>query len=732
MQFVLTCGKTRFNSAAHEKTKRDILGYIRCKTGNDTNIYERTGDVTSHVALEFYEEKKKKHFIIGAVMDSSSDLSSPKAIFYRIENRRIADELFLNENKPRNISNFKIKLKSLEGKLLNTQTSAQEDFLHRFGGLGTRFTELLPKALAFRPISNVKDFVYSYLLDEKQVNIEFLKENVKTYMEFERVLKGIKEKLLKLEDIIENYNELERINENIKIHDYIILRSQMELVEKEIGNKEIELKNLETLFNNGKIKGLELNDEINKNKNLGDELHKSLLSNETYLLTNTLEKEINDLKSELSRLENRSVDFDREVKRILETGRKLSESGCLLNGIQEFVTLSKSLEGKDGAEKFIRIIGTLEQSYNNKKDELLNERAELGIKEKEVYKKLEEIEKDIKSLENKQLVYDRNVINLRESIREELKAQTGRDIEPKIVCELLQIKDIAWKNAVEGYLNTQRFNLILDPEHFDISIDTYERVKGRKNIYGVGLVNTSKLEQYSDCPEDSLAYIVGSDNKYAKYYANMILGKVVRCREVLELKKYSCSITPTCMVYQNNTARQINPEVYSKPYIGADAYKKQLELKLQEKREYQDKLMKLNESLSNINNLLDQLKNPRFDYIRENALIKVDIMSRQEALKEKKQQLSRIDKSTMLSLQLELEDIKKSISSLEKKKDSLSKENLRYEISIENLVNEIREKTQELTASSGRLLVLKKRTHQFSQGQGRGLRKSSDQGILMP
>jgi DNA repair exonuclease SbcCD ATPase subunit len=106
IQFVLCGGKTKFNQAAHEKAKRDLLGYVRCKTGRDENEYERTGDVTSHISIEFYEEKKKKYFIIGTVIDSASNLSNPKMVFYRIENKRLADDIYFKGNIPRNISDL--------------------------------------------------------------------------------------------------------------------------------------------------------------------------------------------------------------------------------------------------------------------------------------------------------------------------------------------------------------------------------------------------------------------------------------------------------------------------------------------------------------------------------------------------------------------------------------------------------------------------------------------------
>ena len=58
---------------------------------------------------------------------------------------------------------------------------------NRFGRLEDKFFRLIPKALAFRPIDDIKDFVYSYVLDEKEVNIDVLRENVRSYQDFQRL-----------------------------------------------------------------------------------------------------------------------------------------------------------------------------------------------------------------------------------------------------------------------------------------------------------------------------------------------------------------------------------------------------------------------------------------------------------------------------------------------------------------------------------------------------------------
>lgn len=76
-------------------------------------------------------------------------------------------------------------------------------------------------------------------------------------------------------------------------------------------------------------------------------------------------------------------------------------------------------------------------------------------------------------------------------------------------------------------------------------------MRREKSAYGVGLINTQKMEEYDKVPEGTLATVVTSKNKYAKRFINMILGKVQMCERYSDLKKYPTSITKECMKYQN-------------------------------------------------------------------------------------------------------------------------------------------------------------------------------------
>lgn len=191
IQFVVTCSTNYFNKAAHENGKRKLTGYIRCKTGRENRPYERTGEISAHVALEFYEEKRQKYFIVGAVVDSASE-GQEKTVRYLMDGERLEDGLFFQGKVPRSIAQFRAG----NGKKIKTWCTTEKDarqmIKNRFGRLEDKFFKLIPKAMAFRPIDDIKDFVYSYVLDEKEVNIDILRENVRTYQDLQRTLDKIK------------------------------------------------------------------------------------------------------------------------------------------------------------------------------------------------------------------------------------------------------------------------------------------------------------------------------------------------------------------------------------------------------------------------------------------------------------------------------------------------------------------------------------------------------------
>ena len=232
IQFVITCSKANFNKAAHEKGKRNLNSYIRCKTGREDRPYERTGSLSAHIALEFFDEARKRPFIVGAVMDSASEEKEPNAAWYLAENKEITDDLFKTGRQIKSISAFRATNKGVIT-FAATAAEAKKMMLNRFGRLEDKFFSLIPKALAFKPIHDIKDFVYSYVLDEKDVNIEALKENVRSYQDLERMLQDVKQRIGELEHICAKEREVENYLRIDRYQEYYIARAGKELTQQD-------------------------------------------------------------------------------------------------------------------------------------------------------------------------------------------------------------------------------------------------------------------------------------------------------------------------------------------------------------------------------------------------------------------------------------------------------------------------------------------------------------------
>ncbi|WP_008825250.1 ATP-binding protein [Haloplasma contractile] len=708
IQYVLTAGKQYFNSAANDKAKRDLMGYVRCKTGRDSNQYERTGDVSSHIALEFLDEKKKKSFIIGAVIDSSGNLSTPKVNFYRIEDQKMNESLFLQENHvPRTISNFKATIKGKQAKVLTTQNEARKDFRHRFGSLNDRFFELLPKALAFKPINKIKDFVYSYLLDEKDVDIEYLKDNIHTLREYEKYLKIIKQKLTDLESIDRSYQEYLNIEETIKIQDYIIKRASKELNEQNINNKKHKLSTIETKLD---LVGSKLNQtekEIEERSEEKANLDRSLANDDTYQAIRELEKTIRSLNIDLDTYRKKEQKLDYIFHEAFTTVKEMNALDVNLASMVPFYEYKNETISEANMNDLINKTKSLSSEIDGFKDQMFNKKATLDFKRSQEQEGLAVIEQDIKSLSSKKLVYPRYVTDLQQAIHQGLKRELGKDIEPKILCELLNVKDDKWQNAIEGYLNTQRFNLIIEPEYFDHALEIYERVKYKRNIHTTGLVNTKRLKQYEESDENSLSYMVTSKNKHASNYVNMLLNKVVRCETVDELKNHRIAITPTCMVYKNKTARQIKEDVYKIPFIGQDAYKKQLEQKRELRAEKLAILSDYRDKINHCIHCLDLCKRLNLNYIIENSEIKINVQNTVNKISENEKKLNKIDRASMLDLQIHIEQVNKELKEIKQKEKQLIKDlqDLQVEERIlNNKLDELNGKSSSLTPALNQVI----------------------------
>ncbi len=683
IQFVVTCSTNYFNKAAHENGKRKLTGYIRCKTGRENRPYERTGEISAHVALEFYEEKRQKYFIVGAVVDSASE-GQEKTVRYLMDGERLEDGLFFQGKVPRSIAQFRAG----NGKKIKTWCTTEKDakqmIKNRFGRLEDKFFKLIPKAMAFRPIDDIKDFVYSYVLDEKEVNIDILRENVRTYQDLQRTLDKIKLRMGRLEKIEGFYRQVEDGTRKDRMYEYFLDRIEVDILEEEIRQLESAIVHDTYRLERWNQEIAEAQKEKEERQAIRDNLYAELASDKDFIARDEQQKKLLLLEERERQLSGErqqllaSVNMAKaEVNRLLQVP---DADDCIRSYGEQLGQLEKTVRIDDFKDTLQKVIAY----KNHMSDRVYKRRAELDMNLRELSGQKKEWDLKIENLMKKKLSYPEEVTRVMNAIREEF-ARIGRTPEPRILCEMLEITDDSWRNAVEGYLNTQRFYILVEPDNFDIALGTYDRLRREKKTYGVGLINTQNLEGYDTAPEGSLATVVTSGNKYARRYINMVLGKVTMCDHYSHLKKYKTAITRECMRYQNHVASAIKPAIFETPYIGKNAIRVQLEQAKHKSKELENQIKEKQNVLQKLEELQKPLSTETDTDIKYRVDVLVELGNTAQEIKNCRANIATLEKnSNMILKQIQLSELEKIIR---EKEEQIARDNRRVGQTEQNIEN---------------------------------------------
>ena len=428
-----------------------------------------------------------------------------------------------------------------------------------------------------------------------------------------------------------------------------------------------------------------------------DHLYAELASDKDFIARDEQEKRLHRLEDKHNRLLG-----ERDV--LMESVDKAKAQVNRLLRVPDVDACMEAYSVQLGELKRAADIGafkdTLQQviSYKNQMSgKVYKRRAELDIEIRELSGKKKEWDLKIENLMKKKLSYPDEVTRVMQAIREEF-VRIGRTPDPRILCEMLEITDETWRNAVEGYLNTQRFYILVEPDNFDIALGTYDRLRREKRTYGVGLINTQNLDGYDTPPEGSLATVVTSSNKYAKRYINMVLGKVMMCDHYSHLKKYKTAITKECMRYQNHVASAIKPSIFETPYIGKNAVRVQLEQAKEKSRELGNQCKEKQNILQN----LEELQNPLSTDIDTDIKYRVDVLtdlcSTRQEIRNCKDNIATLEKNSNVMLkQIQLAELEKIIREVEEQISRLNRKVGQTEQNIGNTRERLEEKQIALT-----------------------------------
>lgn len=577
IQYLLVGGRggAKFNIAANDMAKRTLDGYVRGKIGAENKEFLRNGDVITHIALEFYDEINKTYNIVGAVLDLPKN-SSLKERLYILENYAITEEMYVENNKPRDYKNMKDYLKGVgvEFDYFESQKKYRDAVSKFFGIDALKYSKLLPKALAFKPV-DLQSLVFEFLLDDNPIDIQSLKNNVNQLKKVEAQIKSDREKLESLEKIKEIGNDLIKNEEQLDVNRLINNLNWVEQRETFVQNSESEISSLDRKLEQLREKRKEIEGKITQNDERILSLEKAKDSNDLSRTVDKIKQEKDSIQKEydhqneicanIRKMLDEEYDYLKEI--IKHVPDKSMAAFC------DYYSKNKNQIILKDLESHLSLVAQAIDSYDKA---FYVERQNIESDKKDLSEQLNKAKQQLNSLEQNIKPYPRTVVMLTDLINKELSRKYEKEINARPFADLIDIADESWRNAVEGYLNTQRFDIIIDPIYFDEALQIYDNVKMNEKIYGVGLVNTTKLAEFDYIGENSLASKIKTDHIYARKYANMLLSQVTCCENVQDLKKFKRAVTKTGMTYGNYTARQINPNTWEVPFIGKKATETQI------------------------------------------------------------------------------------------------------------------------------------------------------------
>ncbi|HHT97100.1 MAG TPA: AAA family ATPase [Clostridiales bacterium] len=688
IQLVLTTNTRKFNTAANEKSNRDLKGYVRCKTGDEERAYLREGSVITYVALEFYEEKRNQYFTIGVKIDSADDESRLNSKWF-CEECKLDSLSFLTDGRPSMTGEFRKDDRKVS--LISQVSEAKLRFARRLGNLEERFFDIIPKSLAFKPMDKVKDFINKFLLSEKNIEVSALRKNINLLKEFENLMEITKEKTKSLEEILNKHDELEMKDREIRINDILIKKAEIEDINDLIALLDKEIHIYKRQLEEEKIKEKEADQKHESENNRLSNLQIAHANNEITKLINDTENDIKSLNKDKDYLSEKLKKLKGMVTKLIETLSLLSKYDEVIATKEQILNF---LNTKIDISKNRELVYDLKINLNNYKETYTEKFYVLRSQLDKALDKRLELENEIKDLKNKKLSYPNNTKLLKNAIEEEFRK---RDIDSpvRIFSDLLEITDPRWQNAIEGYLNNQRFYIIVEPNHYKIALNVYHRI--RKEVHSVGLINTGKLKLDIKTNPESLAYVITSDNIFAKSYANYLLNRIVRCENIDQLKDHNIAITFDCFLYQNFAVRRIYEKVYSTPFIGAHAYKVQLELKEKEYNQLIDKIKMIKDEETKYKSLTRAIEFCNMDVIDENIEVPVRI-EKVISLIEAKQTELKMAKSNpnYIEIQIEIESCKKQVKRYREDHYAIRDKTIELKKDIEFKEKEVEERKEDL------------------------------------
>lgn len=670
MQIVLyanTDGRGFFNKAAADDSDRSLIEYLRGMVSigdNNEENYIRNKNFSTTIVLELEQTATKDKECIGVVFDVETATNHVSRLFfwhkgeipknhYRTKERAMATtevREYIQKNREKEECYFGASNERFRRQLYDIY----------LGGLDMeKFPRLFKRAIPFKMNIKLEDFVREYICMEQDIQIEDMQESVMQYGRMRQKIEDTMKELERLGEIKESFSVYQNQKEEVqKLHaqytklEMMILKQQAMTFQEKI-TKAQEDKSVQE----SSKKALEL--EIEELSLAYDELVKQL-ANSGYEQWKTKLQGVNELLEQLSRNKVSWEQCCQRLKQWIEVDITPNQT------VWDIETFAK---GEIDLGQLCR----LKHSLKVMREDLEEQRQENASKLRRLKRRKKEVDVELKELKKGNKAYPQALENARYEIQNKLSHQAGELVKVYILADFLDMKSETWHKAVEGYLASNKLALVVEPQYAKDAMGIY-REMDPKRLLGVSVLDTEKiLTQHISVKEHALSEEVIAKEPYVRSFIDLLLGKVMKCTTVEQLRSVGTGVTPDCLLYKNFRLKGMNVADYTKrSYIGESSVKQRIKDLKSEKLQIiqeEEPLLKVLEETEQMLEMED-LGRTEHEYLELQNSIK--------RIKEKTEQKAELE-DKLLKLQAD------SVGVLEEK----IQKNRRYQTEKRNLLGEV-------------------------------------------
>ena len=707
IQFALVGGQrdVKYNRAAMSGSRRTLSGYVRGELGTEGQRFLR-GDATAVVALEF-RNPDESYFVHGAVVDAYEDGRSPNTIYFIVNNTRLNDAWFFRSEGQifdsrafrRHMENFALPSMA-RARLFTRLEDYRFHLLNRLGQLKETFPAKIVKGVAFSPLTNIRDFVHNYLLDEDLVDVKTLRDQLETMRHFETLAADVRQRITDL-DHIEELDQERQANRRRRFTNGLIRRRALvDTFMTELKRYRLELDQARLDLSRLGLQRDDLADRLNHARQALVDAQVALRSDTTAMREKSLREEIARVEVELADLRQRKSQLCETLAREAQDAQRLRDFL-----IEDGLEIPPSLQAFTEADAshltfhvsrftlYISRIARLQLNLETLGHHYAEQHALLKNRIDQLRQEAEQLQREIVQLRtgDRDVSYEAaapRAARLRRLLRAELGLEADQVI---YLCTALHIADESWQDAVEGILGHSRFDLLVPPEHYDAAMRFYRQHRHKDDLHGVGLPDTERiLEHARPARSDSLATEVQTDHPAARALINMLLGGYVKCDALEAMRDQRTATTRDCFVRRNYTSRHLNPRAYRRWFIGDRAIPRQIEQREAQLDGIRQELLTLQAQDTTLQARLALTQDKvRLFFTLEHDLPGLDdIPALAAKLDTQRDELDTLDTQTLEALQAEVEQRQATVDALQTEADQLERDIGGLQTRIETLSEE--------------------------------------------